>query len=166
MKVAARAAAAAAQRSARQTWTLPPPRPRWWKPTGAGLWTTPPRSLQPLYPCQPCWPSQPWPSTDNGDNVGGTGWTTMLSCFCFLLFCVQFFDSGRLELHSSRQYSGCQSGGWRTEKEQSYIVISHFPKDRAVPSLGLTCYDITSPPNTDANPINSASEISCTYGRY
>lgn len=31
-------------------------------------------------------------------------------------------------------------------------MISHFPKDRAVPSLDLIFYGITSPSNTDADP--------------
>lgn len=85
--------------------------------------------------------------------------------FCFFL---QFLYSGRWSYSQadSIQAASLEARGVCSEKEQSCIMISHFPKDRAVPSLDLTFYGITSPSNTDADPTNSASEISCTYGRY
>lgn len=52
-----------------------------------------------------------------------------------------FLYSGRSELQSSRhiQAVGIKARGVCSETEQSCIMVSHSPKDCAVPSLDLIC---------------------------
>lgn len=85
--------------------------------------------------------------------------------FLFCSFCIQA-DWSYSQADSIQAASLGARGVCSEKREQSSIVISHFPKDCAVPSFDLIFHGISSPSNADAGPTNSASEISCTYGRY